>query len=454
MNNSESSQKLNWPTDPQIEREVLAACYRSETESSGIFANVRSMLSVEDFSTEDNRRIFRALCRLADAGRALTMVEVFNCAREYGQPVEIGYIVETDSFPFVVDQYVQRLRTLTIRRRLMLTANQLVHSASDMTLSVEDLLSRATSSISGIAGDTSLHEDHDGVLDIISDAGGINAFLKAAPSVASPWPALDAITGGWQKGELIILGARPSMGKTACALNAAMHAAGTGTPTVFYSFEMSRESIVRRLICLRASLSYQELMSGQLDASTRRVVCEAKDFLSALPLSVVAAAGRSALAIQVHAERLARKGKCGFIAADYLGLFKSTGSTDNRVHRLGDIAKQCKEVAMSLGVPFMLLAQLNRLVVARDDKRPTLADLRDSGELEEHADLVAFLHRPGYYDRNNQSIQHDAELIIAKQRNGDTPIIPLEFYWRGGVFLDPSQQQRPETREKRLWVSD
>ena len=255
-------------------------------------------------------------------------------------------------------------------------------------------------------------------------------------------------TGGWQPGELSLIAARPSMGKTAFALNACLHAAEKGIATVFYSFEMDRRSILLRLVCLRKPVRFQQILRGELNPVERRYVTDGLAEIDSIPLRVVGASGRTVLAVRSHAERLARRGKCGMIALDYIGLVRSSDSMDNRNQQLGETCRQLKGLAVELGIPALVLAQLNRGTESRNDKRPMMSDLRDSGELEEHADLVALIHRPGYYDRKNPDVQLTAELIVAKQRNGDTPVIQLEFHRQSGRFEDPEETHEREDGNK------
>jgi replicative DNA helicase len=226
------------------------------------------------------------------------------------------------------------------------------------------------------------------------------------------------------------------MGKTAFALNALWHAASRGIPAVFYSFEMSKRSLLQRLIANLASIPLNELRQGDLNEGERRAAGEALECISDTPLRIVQASGKTPFAIQMHAERLREAGKLGIAAVDYIGLVKSEAAADgfNRTRELGQICRQFKDLAALLHIPLLVLSQLSRASETRPDKRPVMSDLRDSGELEEHADLIAFLHRPGYYQRDNPALDLAAEFIMAKQRNGDTPTIQLNFRREFGRF--------------------
>lgn len=442
MTHTTKNSLTNMPSDLQLEREILGGCIGEDTSK---LSSARSLVAEDHFTIELHREVWRSLCRLNDAGRALTMVEIHSDITARGRLVTLGELLEFDGMNWwAVDQYLPRLVELTKKRRLMLRGHQLLLAAADPIATSGDV---AASAINGIQSDLDgidLNEPEH-ANDIIEAVGGIDKFLACSDGVLTPWPRMNEVTSGWQPGELAIIAARPSMGKTAFALNACVRAAVNGTATVFYSFEMSREAILKRLISMKTGIVYQQIISGTLNPILRRMVIEAVDHIHQLPLSIVGASGRTVIAVRSHAERLARRGRCGMMALDYIGLVRAadTDGEQNRTRQLGDICRQLKNLATQLHIPALVLAQLNRSTESRNDKRPMMGDLRDSGELEEHADLIALLHRPGYYDRKNPDIQLVAEVIIAKQRNGDTPVIQLEFHRNNGRFSDPEEREAP-----------
>lgn len=429
-------------SDPGLERGIIGGCFGEDTSR---LALLRSMIAEDHFYDQVNRSLYRSLCRLADAGRALTPQEVHADCADHREPVELGFLAEyfRDDW-WAVEKYIPRLIELTQRRRLQLRGQQIALAAADHSMSASEIGAMAVSGIQSDVEGVDLNEPET-ASEIVEAAGGLDKFLASSNGVLTPWPQIDGCTGGWQPGDLVLVAARPSMGKTAFALNACLYAAIRGTPTAFYSFEMSRDSVLKRLICLQTSIRYQSLTRGDLNPIERRMAVEAMQRLDNLPLRIIGASGRTVLAVRSHAERLARRGRCGMMALDYIGLVRAadTDGEQNRTRQLGDICRQLKNLATQLHIPALVLAQLNRSTESRNDKRPMMGDLRDSGELEEHADLIALLHRPGYYDRKNPDIQLVAEVIIAKQRNGDTPVIQLEFHRNNGRFSDPEEQEVP-----------
>jgi replicative DNA helicase len=428
---------LDLPNDPELEREILGACFQEDRTP---IADIRNSLGIEDFSIEDNRTLYRVLCALADRGDPFTHTAAWaELAATGHQKFGLGKLIDyRPDVAWALDENIQRARQLSDRRKLIHVLYQLFHEAADQGISLDSLLERARLAIGSIDGNGK-SSNPETVVNIIESIGGITEFFKPRTGIRTPWPSINQATGGWNKGELALVAARSSMGKTSFALNVLYHAARCNVPSVFYSCEMTQESIVRRLISLLSGIAFSDLQSAELNASERRLAVEALATISDLPIRIIGSAGRTAGWITSHIERLKRKGLCELAILDYIGLVRGGDSRENRNHELGNICRQLKVIAAELQIPFMVLVQLNRALESRMDKRPMMSDMRDSGELEEHADLVMMLYRPGYYDRDNADLQGVAEVIIAKQRNGPTPIIPLRFEYHRGRFSEPQE---------------
>jgi replicative DNA helicase len=423
---------LNLLADDQLEREILGSCF---SEDRTLIANVRAVLDVSEFFREDHRRIFQSLCRLADAGEPLLYTRVHADMVARSLPVTLEQLLALEGFSWALDKMLRRAKDLARRRTLIVRCKEIQYGAADTTASFADVAQRATAAIRDAIDASEPEEDQGDVDAIVSAAGGISQFMAPRVGIPSPWEELDYVTGGWQKGDLILLAARPSMGKTAFALNAVYHAAARGRHVILYSYEMSRESLIKRLVSMLAKITFTDLQRGDLNTAERRVVAETLEHLQGLPLRIFRGAGKTVLALRCHAERLKAKGRLDFVVIDYIGLIRGFGDRQmNRNQEVGEICRNLKETASELQVPFLVLSQLSRAPESRPDKRPLMSDLRDSGELENHADLIAFLHRPGYYKRNDPTLRTTAELILAKQRNGDTPTLPLQFHREYGCF--------------------
>ncbi len=426
--------ELTLPHDDQIEREILGACF---SEDPGVFANTRAILSVDEFFLDFHQRVFLSMCRVVDAGEPIGVPTLHADMNAHHSPATISELAEFLglSFGYAIESLLRKAKDLATRRRLIWQAREVAHHAADLSVPLADSTAAATLALRA-AADSGAGEVAGDVAGIIEQVGGITEFLKPRPGVPTPWSAVNYCLGGWRKGDLILIGARPSMGKTALTLNAIYGAAKKGVPSAFYSYEMSPEDLTRRLVSMLTGIPFLELLLGGLNASERRAVSEALEALAALPLRMFNFSGKTALALRVHAEKLKRKWGLGLAAVDYIGRMSTAGRYDSRNHELGETCRQLKDVAADLEIPLIVLSQLNRLVETRKgtSNRPMMSDLRDSGDLEAHADVVAFVHRPEYYDRENMELKGMAEFIVSKQRNGDTPTIPLYFRRECGKF--------------------
>jgi replicative DNA helicase len=443
--------EIRLPTDEHLEREILGACF---SEDRTHLANARAVIDPSDFAIETNRRVFQSLCRMADSGEPLTYTRVLADMSARHQPITLSQLIDFEGCALLLESMLRRFKDLARRRSLILRAHELMHAAADTTVPISETVQRATDAIRHSASDSADEEDSGDVSAIITAAGGLSEFMAPRAGIPSPWPELNYVTGGWQKGDLGIVAARPSMGKTTWATNAAYYAATRGHYVAVYSFEMSRESLVKRLVSMLARITYTDLQRGDLNATERRRVAEKLAHLQEIPLRIFHGAGKPILALRCHAERLKAKARLDLLVLDYIGLVRGFGDRNmNRTQELGEIARQMKEMAGELQIPVLVLSQLSRASEKRADLRPIMSDLRDSGNLEEHADLIAFLHRPGYYKRDDPSLRTTAELILAKQRNGDTPTIALEFVREYGRFVSPqTAEEDPESAQMEIGV--
>lgn len=427
------------PTNLQAERFVLGSILFDDTR----FPEAAALLRDDDFAIEKHRRIFTRMIEMRSRNERIDYATMSNHLMKRGELEMVdgmSYLSELQSgMPEKadMDRSIGIIRDKATLRRIAMAAQHLLNKSllaeEDPTAIIENFR-LVLSTIHDRSADI---EQAETVFDIIREVGGVDKFFAPTFGITSPWSSVDHFTGGWQDSELILIGARPSMGKTAFILNAMWHAASiSGKHAIFYSYEMRKTAITRRLVSLLTEISYQRIQQMDLSQSERFDCRTALGKISEHPIRIVQSSGKSVMALRAHAERLKQRDELDVIAIDYIGLMRSgsTRSAMNRNQELGEIARELKRLATDLNVPVICLSQLNRAVASRDDKRPGMADLRDSGEIEEHADFIGFLHRPGYYDRENASVQNIAEFIISKQRNGDTPNVALEFDRRCGKF--------------------
>ena len=275
-------------------------------------------------------------------------------------------------------------------------------------------------------------------IEILSESRG------AITGIATGFKDLDQRTSGLQKADLVVVAARPSMGKTAFAFNIAENVARQTDQTVLlFSMEMSSEQVVRRFISSISNIDLQRLMRGQLEETDWEGIDKALSVLSQKRILLDDTPALSPSEIRARARRVKREhDDLAMIVIDYLQLMQVPGSGDNRVAEISEISRSLKALAKELNVPVIALSQLNRAVETRPNKRPILADLRDSGAIEQDADVIAFLYRHSYYDPTDLEAKGKAEVNIAKQRNGPTKAVPVAFIENTATFQNLAKSDR------------
>ena len=427
------------PGSEAAERSLLGVLIKQPT----FFAETMAVLNLSDLCIEKHRRIYTRMCeihRRGDEVNLLSVAEELNRYNELESVDGLSYLAEIATMPDLssVSSYLKIIRDKSVYRKLVFLGNKLQTKGLMAEEEHSLVIEQARGELMEIYENSGRKESAETVYEIVAEAGGVDEFFKPSHGIATAWEKFDFYTGGWQSGDLSVIAARPSMGKTAFALNALWHAADReGKRAVFYSLEMHRQAIVIRLISLLTGIPFLNIKQGHLSSEERRICRASLDRIENSRLRIVQLPARSMMALRAHAERLHNRGEIDIAAADYLGLMKCANENKlSRTQELGEVSRGCKSLAMDFGIPFLLLAQLNRLVESRPDKRPNMADIRDSGEVEESADLITFLHRPGYYKREDPSLENIAEIIFGKNRNGDTPIVELEFNRRCGKFYE------------------
>jgi len=303
--------------------------------------------------------------------------------------------------------------------------------AGDQSEPAEQVLAEAESAFRRIAGKavtsglTSVAEYIEGHYPCIDKIFEQSAGLTG---ISSGFPRLDHLTAGFQPKELTILGARPSIGKTAVAANIAVHVAAAGKTVAFFSLEMPSKALIDRMCCARGKVDLQAHRHGKLKDEQKQYYLGALAEIVATPLYIDDQPGQTATTIEARAARLQATAGLSLVVVDYLGLMAAERKgTETREQVVAGISRAMKGMAKRLNVPVILLSQLNRELHKRLDKRPMLSDLRESGAIEQDADLVLFLHREEYYNRDDESLTGKGELIIAKARNGPLGTVHLHY---------------------------
>ncbi len=424
------------PANLDAERFVLGSIMLDDST----FIQIAGTLEPDDFSIEKHRRIFARMVELYDRGERIDRVTVANELIKQNQLESIdglSYLVSLDDgLPAVsnIDSYVRIVKDKSVLRRIIFSSQKLIDRCLLGEEEPDEILASAEEGLLKL-GET---RSKDALLDpgtIIREyEGGLNTFLdpsKRIKGISTGFIKFDEMTGGLHGGELIILAARPSMGKTALALNIAQHVAmnpqENSTVSVF-SLEMSRESLLTRMICATARVDQQKFRAGFLNQDERRRLQKAASELVQAPLYIDDTPGVNLMDIHAKLRRLRSEHGLGLVVVDYLQLMSSRSRHENRNQEISSLSRGMKLLAKELNVPMLVLSQLSRAPETRPgDHRPQMSDLRESGSIEQDADLVAFIYREEVYKQDREDLKGLAELLLAKQRNGPTGRINLVF---------------------------
>jgi len=422
------------PSNVDAERFVLGSILLDDSQ----FIQVAGTLEPDDFSLEKHRRIFQRMIDLNARAERIDRVTVANELLRFSELEScdgLSYLVSLDDgLPriFNLDSYVRIVKDKAILRKIIFTSQHLMNRCLLGEEDPEQILAGAEESLLKL-GDSRLKTGLVSPEQVIQDyQGGINAFLdpsKRIKGISTGFAKLDEMTGGLHGGELIILAARPSMGKTAMALNIAQHAASRlGQTVAIFSLEMSNESLLTRMLCASARVDSQRFRAGYLNADERKRLQAAASQLVEAPLFIDDTAGSHLMDMHAKLRRLGQQRKLGLVIVDYLQLMSGRGRFENRNQEISTLSRGLKLLAKELNVPMLVLSQLSRAPETRQgDHRPQLSDLRESGSIEQDADLVLFIFREEVYKRDREDLHGMAELLVSKQRNGPTGKVDLVF---------------------------
>ena len=431
------------PHDDAAELAVLGAMFLDREAASMAL----EMLNGEDFYRPDHRMVFEAAEELYHSGVPIDMITVKNKLEEKQVFEQIGGLPFLASISTAVGNsanmrhYAAIVEEKSVLRRLIRTAGELSQMSYEGKTDVNTIMDMAEKSIFDIMQSRhsdQFHHIRDIAVDSIEKIEDIYRSKGKLTGVPTGFVDFDQKTAGLQKSDLILLAARPSMGKTAFALNIIQNAAIRGNvPTAIFSLEMSREQLVNRMLCSEAMLDAQRLRTGELTDSDWTDLIQAMGPLSQAPIYIDDTPGITPMEVRSKCRRLKVEKGLGLIVIDYLQLMSGNGRTDSRQQEISDISRSLKAIAREMDAPVIALSQLSRACEQRADHRPMLSDLRESGAIEQDADVVAFLYRDEYYFPDTEK-KNQAELIIAKQRNGPTGTIDLTWmgqFTKFGNFL-------------------
>jgi replicative DNA helicase len=431
------------PHSIEAEQSVLGAMLLSDRTHYAFV--IEEGLKPADFYRERHREVFESMLDLFTQGESIDVLTVTEHLRSRGRLEVAGGQAEIDALTAAVPavgnlrQYAQIVRERALLRRLLAASYEIQASVHGHEAPPREIVERAERAVLEVAHDDR-QKDFRKVGEVlhaeIRKWQELSAEGRSLTGTPSGFADLDTITGGFQPGNLIIIAARPSMGKSALVTNIAENVAlnkEVAKPVALFSLEMSEAELAQRFIASQASIKGDDLRKGRLRDETKwkRVLRTAGEY-DAAPLYVDDSSDVGILDIRAKARRLHQQaqgehGGLGLIIVDYLQLMRADARIENRVQQVGEMSRGLKILARELNVPVIALSQLSRGVESRTDKRPMLSDLRESGQIEQDADLVMFIYRDEYYFPETTEKPGEAELIIAKHRNGGLGDVPLTF---------------------------
>jgi replicative DNA helicase len=422
------------PQNLEAEQAVLGAIL---IESSSI-NQVMEILTADDFYKEAHRKIYNAMIDLDRDNKPIDLLTLFdylkgngNLLEEVGESSYLTYLTEIVPATENVSYYAKLVKEKSIIRNLVMAASDIAHQGNEGVPDIDEFIDSAEHKILDIAQNKIKPSFYDSrelaakALDIIEM---LHARKELVTGIPTGFEKLDYMTSGLQQADLIIVAARPGLGKTSLCLNIAAHAAiECGTSVGIFSLEMTKEQLMLRMLSMKAIVSYSNIRSGYIkDEDLERLVKAAGEF-SRAKLYIDDTPAISVLEIRAKARRQKREKGLDLIIVDYLQLMRGTRRTETREREIAEISGSLKALAKELSVPVIAVSQLSRQTEARSDRRPQLADLRESGAIEQDADLVMFIHRADAYRKTPEEKDGLAELIIGKQRNGPTGTVKLTF---------------------------
>ena len=435
------------PQNIEAEQSVLGAMLIKKEA----ITQAQELLRPDDFYREAHRIVFETMLELAGDNEAVDLVTLTEALRKKEMLEKVGGI----SFITALANYVptaanivyhaQIVKEKSELRHLIDAATEIASAAYEATDDVKDIMDDAEKKILAVAANQTggaFEPIRNIVIDTVGRVETLYENQGGLTGISTGFRDLDRDTSGLQKSDLILVAARPSMGKTAFTLNIATYAAMHGHTVAFFSLEMSKEQLVQRMLCSEGGIDSQRLRTGQLeDADWDRLINTA-DRVSKASIYIDDTAGINVMDLRSKARRLKAEHGLDLIVIDYLQLMqgRARSSSDNRQQEISEISRSLKALARELDVPVVALSQLSRSVESRTVKKPMLSDLRESGSLEQDADIVMFLYREDYYDQETER-KNITEVIIAKHRNGPIGTIELFFQKEFTKFRDLSHME-------------
>jgi len=439
------------PTNVDAERFVLGSILLE----SSFYIQAAGALEADDFSLEKHRRIFKRMGELYERGEKIDRVTVANELMKFSELEAcdgLTYLVSLDEgLPRVtnIDSYIHIVKDKSVLRRIIFASQHMMNRCLAGEEEPDQILAGAEETLLKL-GEARVRAGLQNPSQILQEyEGGISAFLdpsKRVHGIGTGFTKFDEMTGGMHAGDLIIVAARPSMGKTALALNIAQHVALKHKQAVaVFSLEMSKESLLTRMLCATARVDSQKFRAGYLNQDERHNLNRALNELAEAPLYIDDTSALYIMDMHAKLRRLQAEQEVKLVIVDYLQLMTARGRSENRNQEVSALSRGMKLLAKELKLPMMVLSQLSRAPETRQgDHRPQLSDLRESGSIEQDADVVGFIFREEVYRKEDEEVRGQADLIIAKQRNGPVGTVKLQFIHKWTKFENPTADLPPQ----------
>jgi replicative DNA helicase len=424
------------------ERAILGAMFFDDDAVSAAVEALRP----DDFAYEQHRLIYSAMVALHEHEVAIDWITITAELKKRGTLEAIGgpaFLAElADSIPSArnVGHYIKKVLDKSLRRQAIATADEIAAAAYEENTDIGEFIDSAEQRMFSLGErltHTGWHDMRGLVLAGLSRIEMLYERKEAITGIPSGFRELDLMTAGFQPTDLIIVAGRPSMGKTSLALNVALHAAiDAGVPTAVFSMEMGKDQLALRMLCSQAHVNLTSVRTGFLADADWGRLSTAAGLVGDAPIYIDDEPAQKPMAIRSKARRMKRELNLGLIVIDYLQLMRANRRSDSREKEIAEISGALKALAKELDVPVIALSQLNRKVEERPNKRPQLSDLRESGAIEQDADVIIFIYRDEVYHKSDDNPKKgEAEIIIGKQRNGPVGMVTVAFKAQWSTFL-------------------
>jgi replicative DNA helicase len=427
---------------PPQDMEAEASCLASILLSREALLKIIGILQPEDFYLDSHRLVFETILELDKKNSPIDLITLKERLRDQGRFEKVGgdrgivELYQTTSTSANAEYYANRVKELSLRRRIIDVASESVEKCFDLSRETNELVNEIEAEMFRVTGRriTSDFKSMDEIMfETMTDIKTMYETKRPITGISGGFTELDAILTGFHPSELTILAARPSMGKTALALNIANHMVlREKKPVLFHSLEMPAVQLAMRLLCIESMIDSQRVRTGHISGDELRRLGDVADKISKSPLYIDDSPAISIFELRAKARRIVQREKVGAIIVDYLQLLTTPTRADRHL-QIAEISRSLKQLSRELEVPVIALSQLSRAVESRTDQRPQLSDLRESGAIEQDADVVLFIYREEKVKKDTER-KGIADIIVAKQRNGPTGTVELRFWEKHTKF--------------------